>query len=101
MKKAFLKDTFREIKNSFGRFMSIFTIVTLGCGFFAGIKATMPDMKQGAELYFEENNLMDLKLSSTIGVKAEDIAAVKSLDIVEGVMAGYSKDVFCNDEGKN
>lgn len=101
MKNALIKDTAREIRNSLSRFLSIFAIITLGCGFFAGIKATMPDMKETAEVYFDENNLMDLRLVSTIGVKAEDIAAVKKLDCVEGVMAGYSKDVFFSDNGKN
>lgn len=101
MKNALIKDTTREIRNSLSRFLSIFAIILLGCGFFAGVKATMPDMKETAEVYFDENNLMDLRLVSTIGVKAEDIAAVKKLDCVEGVMAGYSKDVFFNDNGKN
>lgn len=94
MKNALIKDTFREIRHSMGRFLSIFAIVALGCGFFAGIKATMPDMVQTAEEYFEENRLMDIKLVSSIGVKSSDVEAVKKADNVEGVMAGYSKDVF-------
>ncbi len=94
MKNALIKDTFREIRHSMGRFLSIFAIVALGCGFFSGIKATMPDMIQTAEVYFEENNLMDIKLVSSIGVKSSDVEAVKKADNVEGVMAGYSKDVF-------
>ncbi|MBQ8884681.1 MAG: ABC transporter permease, partial [Oscillospiraceae bacterium] len=96
MKTALIKDTFREIRRSFSRFLSIFIIVFLGCGFFAGVNATMPDMVKTAEIYYEENNLMDIRLVSTIGIKAEDIAAVKRLDCVEGVMAGYSKDVLYN-----
>ena len=44
MKSALKKDTVREIRHSLGRFLSIFLIVLLGCGFFSGIKATMPDM---------------------------------------------------------
>lgn len=101
MKTALLKDTFREIRRSFSRFLSIFIIVFLGCGFFAGVNATMPDMVKTAEIYYEENNLMDIRLVSTIGIKAEDIAAVKRLDCVEGVMAGYSKDVFYNYNNHN
>ena len=101
MKKSLLKDTFREIKRSFSRFLSIFMIIFIGCGFYAGINATMPDMKLTAQTYFEENNLMDLRLVSTIGIRAEDIAAVKRLDSVEGVMAGYSKDVFFKYENQN
>ncbi|MBR1862469.1 MAG: ABC transporter permease [Ruminococcus sp.] len=94
MKNALLKDTFREIKNSLGRFLSIFAIVALGCGFFAGLKATMPDMVETAAEYFEENKLMDLKLVSTIGIKSSDVEAVKKADHVKGAHAAYSKDVF-------
>lgn len=101
MKKSLRKDTFREIKRSFSRFLSIFVIVFLGCGFYAGINATMPDMQLTAEEYFDDNNLMDIRLVSTIGIRAEDIASVKRLDCVEGVMAGYSKDVFFMYENQN
>lgn len=101
MKFALIKDTFREIKKSFSRFLSVFIIVFLGCGFYSGINATMPDMNLTAEQYYEKNNLMDIRLVSTIGIKAEDIAAVKLIDCVEGVMAGYSKDVIYNFEDNN
>lgn len=101
VKGAFIKDTFREIKNSFGRFLSIFAIIALGCGFFSGIKVTMSDMQDSAADYFVENNLMDLKLVSTYGVKSDEISAIKKIDNVEGVMAAYSKDVFCENNGEN
>lgn len=94
MKNAFLLDTFREIRHSLSRFLSIFTIIALGCGFFAGIKATMPDMIDTASEYFIENNLMDYKLMSNIGIKSEDVQAVRNADGVKGAVAGYSKDVY-------
>ena len=101
MKSALIKDTFLEIKNSFGRFMSIFVIIALGCGFFSGIKATMPDMKDSAWRYFNENKLADITLKSNYGVKYEDIDSMVGLDGVKGVMPGYSKDVFYSYNGKN
>jgi len=94
LKNALIKDTLREIKHSFGRFLSIFLIVALGCGFFSGIKATMPDMVSTAQTYFKENNLMDMKLMSTIGVKSQDVEVVKKADNVKGAAASYSKEVF-------
>ncbi len=94
MKKALFKDTLTEIKRSMGRFLSIFAIIALGCGFFAGIKATMPDMVDTAETYFEDHQLMDMKLVSTIGVQSEDVTAVRRAENVESAAAGYSKDVF-------
>ena len=39
MKSPILKDTFREIKKSFSRFISIFAISAIGVAFFAGISA--------------------------------------------------------------
>lgn len=101
MKSALLKDTFSEIKNSFGRFVSIFAIVTIGCGFFSGIKATMPDMKDTAKSYFSDNNLADITLRSDYGVTDSDVKAIKNTDGVKGAAAGYSKDLFYSYKGKN
>ena len=101
MKSALLKDTFLEIKNSFGRFIAIFAIVMLGSGFFTGLKATMPDMIDTAAEYFEDNNLADVTLRSTYGVKYDDVQSVKNAENVKGVMPGYSKDVFYSYQGKN
>lgn len=39
----------------------------------------MPDMIDTAEKYFSDNRLMDIKLMSSIGVKSEDVEAVKKL----------------------
>ncbi len=94
MKNALILDTVREIRHSLSRFLSIFVIIALGCGFFSGIKATMPDMLDTAEDYFIDNSLMDYKLMSNIGIKSEDVTAVRNADGVKGAMAGYSKDVY-------
>lgn len=98
---AYKKDIAREIRHSLSRFMSVFLIVALGTGFFAGIKSTMPDMKESAADFFEENNLMDLKLVSNVGFRYEDLQAVEELDGVSGVQAGYSSDVYYNYDGQN
>ena len=58
MKNALVKDTVREIKKSFGRFLSIFAIVGIGVAFFAGVKEGEPVMKSSADKYFDEYNLM-------------------------------------------
>lgn len=91
---ALLLDTFREIKRSLSRFISIFAIIALGCGFFSGVKATMPDMVESAREYFDDRQLMDIKLMSTAGVRSEDVDAVRNAENVEAAIPGYSKDVF-------
>ena len=54
-KKALLKDTLREIRKSFGRFFSIFAIVGIGVAFFAGVRDSVPVMKNTADTYFDES----------------------------------------------
>lgn len=92
MTKALIKNTFREIKNTKARFISIMAIIALGVGFFAGIKATTPSMYNLAESYYNEHNLMDYRLLSTTGFSEEDIEAVKNTDGVKSVMPSY----FCD-----
>lgn len=100
MKYSISKDTFREIRRTLSRFLSIFFISALGVSFFAGIKATSRDMKITADKYFDEYNLMDIRLLSTIGFNNDDINAVKKLDGIEGIMPAYSMDALVNIEDR-
>lgn len=94
MKTAFLKDIFREIGGSKSRFFSIFAIIALGAGFFAGLKATCPDMLTTQEHYFENRNLMDIRLVSTYGFDEKDMEAIRETEDIREVYPAYSKDVF-------
>ena len=58
MEKSLLKDSVRQIKNTFKRFLSIVAIVLLGVGFFAGITATSPDMKDTIDTYFDDEDYL-------------------------------------------
>lgn len=94
MRNALLKDTFREIKKSRGRFISIFAIVTLGVAFFAGIKAAAPDMRITADTYYDDYNFMDFRLLSTVGFNEDDIEEIKKNENIEGVFPNNSMDVL-------
>ena len=61
-KKALAKDFRMEIRNSLNRFLSIFFIVALGVAFFAGIRASEPDMRYSGDAYFDARNMMDMKI---------------------------------------
>ncbi|WP_245640131.1 ABC transporter permease [Paenibacillus dakarensis] len=98
-KKALWTDIFREIWWTKARFLSIFAIIMLGVGFFAGIKATGPDMLNTAEHYFKEHRLMDLKVQSTYGLREKDIDTLRTVPEVSGVQPGYSADVFLDNTG--
>jgi len=92
LKTAFTLDIFKEIKSTFNRFIAIFAIVALGVGFFAGLNGTTPDMKLTADDYYDEYNLMDIRLLSTMGFTEGDIEALRGFDGVEAVMPSYSVD---------
>ena len=72
-KRAMKKDFWMEIKKSRGRFLSIFLIVALGVSFFSGIRAAEPDLRLSGDAYFDEQNLMDLKVLGTLGITEEDL----------------------------
>lgn len=93
MKKSLIKDAFRQIYKNPGRFLAIFAIVAIGTAFFAGIKAAAPNMKYTADQYYDQYNLMDFRLLSTLGFVQEDIDAVKKVDGVEKVQPSYFVDV--------
>ena len=101
MKNAIVKDTFREIRRTLSKFLSIFAIVAIGVSFFAGIKATAPDMKITADKYFDDYRLMDIKLASTMGFVEEDIQAIKKVPNLEGVFPTYSMDALVNVDSKD
>ena len=98
-KRALWSDIFREIWRTKARFLSIFAIIMLGVGFFAGIKATGPDMLNTADHYFKELRLMDLKVQSTYGLREKDIDTLNRVPGVSAVQPGYSSDVFLDDTG--
>ncbi|MEQ8197479.1 MAG: FtsX-like permease family protein [Clostridiaceae bacterium] len=92
MKKTFFKNLFRDVKKSISRFLSIIIIIAVGVAFYAGVRATSPDMKISGDEYFDKNNLMDFKLVSTLGLTKDDIAEVQKISAVTQVQGAYSTD---------
>lgn len=92
-KKALRQSIFREIRQSKARFFSILLIILLGVCFYAGIKATGPDMIHTADAYYNENRLMDAKIMSPIGLEEEDLDLIKETKEVSQAEGGYTIDV--------
>lgn len=78
--KAKWKDSLRSIRKSRSRFLSIFCIVAIGVGFFAGVKASGTDMWKSADAYADQQNLMHYRLLSTWGFEDEDIERLRQED---------------------
>ena len=67
-----LKNTLRKLKHSFGRYFSLLIIVLIGIGFYAGIQSSVPSIKNLQNDYYNETNLMDLTVRSTLGLTEDD-----------------------------
>ncbi len=96
MKKALMKDTVKEIMNTFKRFISLLLIVLLGVGFFAGIRVTSPDMRNTLDKTFDEYEAMDIQVLSTLGITGKDIEELQKLEGIEKVEDSYSVDAVVN-----
>ena len=64
----------------------------LGVGFFAGLRATSPDMVNTIDKYFKDQNVYDIEVLSTLGLTNGDLEAIKNIENVEQVYGTYSKD---------
>lgn len=91
---SYTKDLLREIWGNKSRFFSIFAIIALGVGFFAGLKSTCPDMKLTGQEYFSNYNLMDIQLKSTLGFTDDDITYLSNLNYLQKIQPSYSVDAF-------
>lgn len=99
LKDTFNIDIWRTITHSWGRFIAIFAIVALGVGFYAGLRMTAPDMRLAADAFYDDTNLMDIRIVSTMGLDAEDIDEISKVDGVEDVVAAYETDVVAELDG--
>ncbi len=96
MPRVFLKNIIAEIHSNFGRFLSIMAIVAIGVAFFAGIKASAPDMKHSADIYFDQYRLQDVQVFSTLGLYDKDVEEIRQLSGVEDVQAIFTLDTLTN-----
>lgn len=94
MKRALLKDSLKQIVKTNKRFISILLMAFMGVGFFAGVRATSPDMKQTLDKYLDNKNMYDINLVSTLGLTEDDINEISQIDGTEKVIGIYSEDVF-------
>ena len=80
--------------------MSIFAIMALGIGAFAGVITSTPSMIETAQQYVEEHRLFDFRLISTWGFTQEDIAGINELELVRIARGNFSVDfIYINEEG--
>lgn len=100
MRSMIWKSTFREIKESLGRFLAILAIVALGVGFFAGLKVTQPAMLETAQRYFDKTSLYDYRLISTVGFSEDEVETIQKQKDVRAAEGAVTFDIICESGGK-
>ena len=95
MTKSLFKDFRREIKKSKSRFISIMLIVALGVAFYSGIRSTMPAMYMTADAVYDKENLMDIRVVSTLGLTDEDLERISQIEGVKEVEGSFTTDFLC------
>ena len=93
--KKLLKETIVCMVKTSKRFISILVIVLLGVGFFAGIRAVAPDMKNTLDEYYKDTNMYDTYITSNYGVSD---AVIEKLEENYNIEAGYNFDAITTKE---
>ena len=75
-----LTDTVREIAHTKKKFISLLIMNFLAVGFLAGLRMTAPDMKHSLDVYYDQQNLMDIRIVSTLGLTQDDIEALMDIN---------------------
>lgn len=100
MSSAFSKEVRRSITSSWGRFLAIAGIVALGCGFYAGLRMTGPDMRINADAFYDGTELYDLRVLSTQGLTDSTVDLISNTEGVDEVMPVKSTDVVATLNGE-
>ena len=102
MKRNMLRrSTLREIKGSLGRFFAILSIIALGVGFFTGVRGTTPAMVHTVNEFWQDKQLFDYRLISTLGWEDTDVRAFASQPGVRAAEGSQTLDVLFEDKDKN
>lgn len=94
VKSQLRKSTFREIKSSMGRFLSIMAIIGLGVGFFAGLKIARQAMVETVEGYLAEHVFYDYRILSTLGFEQESVDYLQRQEDVAAAEGALSFDAL-------
>ena len=100
MKNRLIQHIFRKIKNNYKRFISLLCMSLLGVGFYAGIKATSPDMLKTLDNFFDNQEVYDIEIVSTLGLTTNDIEELKKISSLDKVIGTSYKDVITEIESE-
>lgn len=99
MKKAYWKDIWHTITKEKKRFLSIAVIAVLGVTMMCGLRASCEDLRYSADRFFDEQNLFDIRVLSTLGLTQEDVDALGELTEIASAEGGYNETIYTKIDG--
>ena len=97
----FNKDTFRLIKSTFNRFLSLTMIVLIGSGFLMGMTNYPIVHRESTDAYYDEYNFQDIQLYSQYGFSVEDYEVITKIPGVKAVFPSKMVDCRTTDIDNN
>ncbi|MDO5041063.1 MAG: FtsX-like permease family protein [Peptoniphilus sp.] len=91
------KDTFREIKRSISRFISILLIVGLGVFIFIGLITTGQIMRDTLERGIHSQNYEDILINTNLGLDERDMEIIESQRGIKELEYGYDTELSVKD----
>lgn len=99
MTKSYRKNILRDLKSNLSRFLSLFGIVLLGAMMLTGLMSFAPSMRKAGDKYFDQQNVFDIRVLSTLGLSEDDVSAIAAVNGVEAVMPVKSLDTEAHWDG--
>lgn len=91
MGSAYWKDIWRSISKGRKRFISIAVIAALGVTMMCGLRAACEDLRYSADYFFDEQNLFDIQILSTLGLTTDDLKVLENIESVSLADGGYNE----------
>ena len=98
--KAYTKDIIKTIVKGMKRFMALAIIAALGVCMMSGLKAACDDLRLTADDFYDQQNLFDIMVVSTMGLTEEDVEALAKIEGIEDVEGAYSEKVYTQVNGQ-
>lgn len=98
--KAYTKDIIKTIVKGMKRFMALAIIAALGVCMMSGLKAACDDLRITADDFYDQQNLFDIMVVSTMGLTDEDVEVLSKIEGIEAVEGAYSETVYTSVNGQ-
>ncbi|MCR0570807.1 ABC transporter permease [[Clostridium] innocuum] len=99
--KASNKDIRRTIFRNKKRFCSILIITALGVIMLSGLKAACDDLRYSADQFYDEQQVFDIQIVSTMGLNEDDLAALRKANGIERAEGVYRETVYTSVNGSS